>query len=145
MSAQADLLAELRGLVAALHPARDSAATFIENTTNLAFEASPMAGADGFAVELGEVVPAEAFGNPGAYHVEQEYVVKLGHYPAGTEVEREVWRAADSKSVRELEFTAWSSGGVSAVFWTGGSVDKSDPNWWVSRVTFRAHLVESRS
>lgn len=145
MSAQGLLLAELRGLVDALPTARDSSATFMENDTNLPFESSPMAGADGFAVELTDAEPQEAFGNPGAYHVHQDLVVKLGHFPGGTEVQREAWRIEDAKHVRELEFTAWSSAGVACVFWRATDVDRADPNWWVSRVYFRAHLVESRS
>lgn len=138
MATVAQIFTEIRSVIASMAPTDGLVANFLEHLTNDPFPSSPLSGAHGFHVESDRLEHIQAFGRTGDKECELFARVLLGHAPYGVEgvmdnnVSRDIERIADVLSMR-----AWSTAGVQAVWFESQNINKDDPNWWISTLSFR--------
>lgn len=140
MASPATIMAEMRTAIAALATSRDAAVFFKPHQTNDPFEDSALAGYDGFEVTASpEFNFTSAFGVSEQREIDADFIVRVGHSPFHADEARENIRRYDIEKIADiLENRTWLTGGVQAVwFRPPAPVDKSDPNWWITTLTFR--------
>lgn len=140
MATLADVLTEVRSVVAAVAPSRDATALFLAHETGEPFEAVAANGVEAFHVQAGERRLLESFGREGERHWEATILVQLGHPAFAVEEERERLVATDVERVADaLETHAWASPGLEAVFFESADTNRANPLGWLS--TCRVRVV----
>ena len=131
-----DILVSGRAKVATVAISRSASATFKEHLTNTPFETSPLAGIDGFELVARNEEQTQGFGITGAREWQAEMVLKLGHAPYEADDAREEWRVEDMERLADiLEAHTWPTGTM-LVLQRSVSVNKTDPNWWITELVF---------
>lgn len=131
------ILTAARGYVATLPTARSGAALFKEHVTNLPFETTPVAGADGFEIIEVEDTLTQGFGQDQVKEGQFFMLLKLGHAPWSIDKERDNLVADDVENLADkLERFVWPVGTM-AVWYEGRTTDKSLSNWWITTMRFR--------
>lgn len=131
------VLQSARAKLATIAPSRDVAALFLEHTSNMPFEDSPVAGADGFEVVSEAMTQTSGAGLYGVREWSGRLVIKLGHSPYDTDDNREENRSDDLERVVDiLEAHAWPDG-TQLVLFESEAVEKGNASWWVTRLVFK--------
>lgn len=141
MTTLTEVLQSARAKLAATPTSRDAAVMFLEHTSNLPFEDSPAAGADGFEVVAENMEQTAGMGVYGSREWSGSLVVKLGHSPFTTDDEREEFLSDDLERITDLlEAHTWPTD-VMLVLFQSVTTEKGNANWWVSRLVFRLVYV----
>lgn len=122
--------------IATLAPTRDATAHFIEHTTNHPLEKAAVSKSDGYEVVARDEITEQGFGEAETKEESFKMVVRLGHWPQGTDKERESNRAQDrAKLVDILERHTYPVGTM-VVLYEKESVDKEKANFWITEIFF---------
>ena len=132
------LMQAARVKVATLAPASAPTELFVLHGTNQPFEKSPIAKRNGFEIVSRRPEILQSFGLSFAKEYQFEMVVRIGHAPFSTDGNREGFTADDINRIADiLEEGSWAPGGVQQIWYTGSTLDKGEPNWWITEMTFR--------
>lgn len=143
MATGADIMTEARSVIAAMSSSRLAGSLFKPHTNGWPFSQKPASASDAFHVVAAGQRTTEAFGSVGTKEDELMLQVLLGHAPLAKETDRENYVARDVERIRDvLEMRTWTAS-VEACFFEDVSTDRSDPNWWITTLTFRVRYSGS--
>lgn len=132
-----NVIEDVRSLVADTNTSRSSSEQFLEHKTGQPFAKSPISKRDGFEVTFDNYKLTSAFGITGDKEGEFFLHVWLGHAPFGTDDVRENYRAQDTSRLADVLEAHGFPTGVQAVWYEGETVNKENPDWWITDLKFR--------
>lgn len=131
------ILEACRAKVKTVPTSRNALEMFLEHTTGVPFETSPISKRDGFEVVGRDFDILSGFGRAGESEKEFYMVVRLGHAPFSSDDTRESLVARDVHRLAEiLEGHLWPVG-LQAIWYDRFTIDRTRANWWLTEVWFR--------
>lgn len=140
------VLTKVRTTIAALSLARTATEKWIPYDASLPFRQAPASKREHFQVTAVRSQINHAYGHNNIKEQEFQIVIELGHAPFGKDNARGDWIAGDAnKIVDTLEAQDWFLPGMMGVFYVpqSANTDKTNPNWWITELTFRCIIFSA--